>query len=176
MLSNRVRCPLEVVRLDAALGGGPLRQQPLEHAPRDPDHAVALADLNPRTPRPAARGIPVGVLGAGEDHRRLRRRLRRAYRVRPGTADQAGDPYAPYSPEDHGIGPEHGGRDAVLVVPGCSRQCAARQRWVSAWASKAALGLTNTGSGRRNIGGHPATAALGGAAGFKLHFVKAPYR
>ena len=33
--------PLEIVRLDAALGGGPLGQEPLEHAPRDPDHTAA---------------------------------------------------------------------------------------------------------------------------------------
>jgi hypothetical protein len=28
-----------------------------------------------------------------------------------GTADQAGDPYAPYSPRNNGIRPEHGGGD-----------------------------------------------------------------
>jgi hypothetical protein len=37
---------LEVVRLDAALGGGPLRKQTLEHAPRDPDVAAVLPDLD----------------------------------------------------------------------------------------------------------------------------------
>jgi hypothetical protein len=35
-------------------GVGPLREQPLEHAPRDPDHAVVLADLSTLTPRPPA--------------------------------------------------------------------------------------------------------------------------
>jgi hypothetical protein len=33
--------PLEGVRLDAPLGRGPLGQEPLEYAPRDPDHAAA---------------------------------------------------------------------------------------------------------------------------------------
>jgi hypothetical protein len=56
MLSNPG--PLEVVRLDAPLGGGPLREQALEH----PDHAVVLADLDPEFHR-LAFGIPAGVLG-----------------------------------------------------------------------------------------------------------------
>jgi hypothetical protein len=43
MLSNRAL--LEVVRLDASLGGGPLGQQALEDPPRD--DAAVLADLDP---------------------------------------------------------------------------------------------------------------------------------
>jgi hypothetical protein len=38
---------LQIVRLDALLGGGPLRQQALEYAPRNPDHPTVLADLDP---------------------------------------------------------------------------------------------------------------------------------
>ena len=53
---------LEVVRLDAPLGGGPLREQPLEHPPRDPDHPLILADLDPELDGPPF-SIPVGVLG-----------------------------------------------------------------------------------------------------------------
>ena len=57
MLSNRVR------RLDAPLGGGRLREQPLlEHAPGDRDHAVVLADLDTELHRLPV-GIPAGVLG-----------------------------------------------------------------------------------------------------------------
>jgi hypothetical protein len=41
--------PLEVVGLDAPLGGGPLWEQPLEDAPRHPDHAIVLADLDGET-------------------------------------------------------------------------------------------------------------------------------
>jgi hypothetical protein len=33
--------PLEIISLDAPLGGGPLGQEPPEYAPRDPDHAAA---------------------------------------------------------------------------------------------------------------------------------------
>ena len=54
--------PLEIVRFDAPLGGGPLWEQSLEHAPRDPDHAVVLADLDPEL-HGLAFGIPAGVLG-----------------------------------------------------------------------------------------------------------------
>jgi hypothetical protein len=43
---------LEVVRLNAAFGRGPLREQALEHAPWDPDHAAVLADLG---------GLPLGI-------------------------------------------------------------------------------------------------------------------
>ena len=39
--------PLEVVRLDAPLGGRPLWEEPLEHAPRVPNHALVLGDLDP---------------------------------------------------------------------------------------------------------------------------------
>jgi hypothetical protein len=49
----------------AALRGGPLREQPLEHAPRHPDHAVVLADLAPEL-HGRALGIPAGVLGKGK--------------------------------------------------------------------------------------------------------------
>jgi len=37
---------LEIVGLDAPLGGGPLGEQPLEHAPPHPDHTAVLADLD----------------------------------------------------------------------------------------------------------------------------------
>jgi hypothetical protein len=53
---------LEIVSLDAPLGGGPLREQPLEHALRDPDHAVVLADLDPEL-HGLPIGIPAGILG-----------------------------------------------------------------------------------------------------------------
>ena len=36
-----------MVRFDALLGGGPLREQPLKHPARDPCHAVVLPDLDP---------------------------------------------------------------------------------------------------------------------------------
>jgi len=36
----------------------------LEHAPRDPDHAVVLADLDPELDGLTV-GIPAGVLGEG---------------------------------------------------------------------------------------------------------------
>jgi hypothetical protein len=60
MLSNRVL--LEVVRLAASLGGGPLGQQALEEPPRDPDHATVLADLDPEL-HCLLLGIPMNVLG-----------------------------------------------------------------------------------------------------------------
>ena len=53
MVSNRVRWSS---RLDASLGGGPLREQALEYAPRDPDHAMVLADLDPEL-----HGLPLGI-------------------------------------------------------------------------------------------------------------------
>jgi len=59
--------PLEVVCLDAPLGGGPLRQQALEHAPRDPDNAAVLPDLYPELDGLPV-GVPVGVFGEGEEH------------------------------------------------------------------------------------------------------------
>jgi len=59
--------PLEVVRLGAARGSGPLRQYPLEHAPRDPDEAAVFPDLDG-----LVLGVPVGVFGEGEEQRRLR--------------------------------------------------------------------------------------------------------
>jgi len=62
---------LEIVRLDASLGGGPLGQQPLEDATRHPDHAAVLADLDPEFHRLLV-GIPSRVLGEGKEHRRLR--------------------------------------------------------------------------------------------------------
>jgi hypothetical protein len=46
---------LEIVRLDAALGGGPLGQQALEEAPRHSD-GVVLADLDPEL-----HGMPLGI-------------------------------------------------------------------------------------------------------------------
>jgi hypothetical protein len=60
--------PLEIVRLDAALGRGPLRQQALKHAPRHPDHAVVFADLDPELDG-LLLGVPAGVLGESEEHR-----------------------------------------------------------------------------------------------------------
>jgi hypothetical protein len=48
--------PLEIVRLDTPLGGGPLGQEALEHPSRDPDDAVVLADLDPELD-----GLPVGI-------------------------------------------------------------------------------------------------------------------
>jgi len=41
--------PLQAVRLDAQLGGWPLRQWALEHLPQHPDHAAVLADLDPNS-------------------------------------------------------------------------------------------------------------------------------
>jgi hypothetical protein len=38
---------LEIIRLDALPGRGPLGEQELEYAPRHPDHAAVLADLDP---------------------------------------------------------------------------------------------------------------------------------
>jgi hypothetical protein len=52
--------PLEIVGFDAPLGSRPLGAQPLEYAPRDPDHAAVFADLDPELHRPAARH-PAGV-------------------------------------------------------------------------------------------------------------------
>jgi hypothetical protein len=43
--------------VDAPLGGEPLREQPLKHAPRHPDQAAVLADLE-------LDGLPRGVLQA----------------------------------------------------------------------------------------------------------------
>jgi hypothetical protein len=37
-------------------GGGPLREQPLEDAPPDPDDAVVFADLDPKL-----HGLPLGI-------------------------------------------------------------------------------------------------------------------
>jgi hypothetical protein len=52
---------LEVVGFNAALGGGALRQYPLEHTARHPDDTPVLADLNPE-PHGLPVGIPAGVL------------------------------------------------------------------------------------------------------------------
>ena len=38
------------------LGSGPLAEQALEHAPRDPNHAAVLADLDPEL-----HGLPLGT-------------------------------------------------------------------------------------------------------------------
>ena len=73
MLSNRVL--LEVARLDASLGGGPLGQQPPEDPSRDPDNAAVLADLDPEL-YGLLLGVPVGVLGEGEEHLGSNRALR----------------------------------------------------------------------------------------------------
>jgi hypothetical protein len=53
--------PLEVVRL-RTVGSRAFREQPLKRAPRHPDHAAVLADLNPEL-HGLALGIPAGVLG-----------------------------------------------------------------------------------------------------------------
>jgi hypothetical protein len=53
---------LEVVRLNAALGSRPFREEALEHAPRDPDHAVVLADLDPELDG-LLLGVPVASSG-----------------------------------------------------------------------------------------------------------------
>src|SRR5262245_19674646 len=47
--------PLQVIGFDAPLRGGPVGQEPLEHAPRHPHHATVFADLDAETPPPAAR-------------------------------------------------------------------------------------------------------------------------
>ena len=39
--------------------------------PRDPEHAAVIADLDPELHR-LPPGIPAGVLGDGEEHRRFR--------------------------------------------------------------------------------------------------------
>jgi hypothetical protein len=57
------------------LGGGPLGEQPLEHAPRDPDHAVVPADLDPEL-HGLPLGIPAGVLGVAKPPLRPVRRSR----------------------------------------------------------------------------------------------------
>ena len=49
--------PLEVVRLIAALGRGPLGQGAAgTRSARDPDHAAVLADLDPELD-----GLPIGI-------------------------------------------------------------------------------------------------------------------
>jgi putative ABC transport system substrate-binding protein len=65
---------LEIVRLDAPLGGWPVGQEPLEDAPRDPDHAAVLPDLDPEH-----YGLPIGVSAAiirdGEEYHLASRKL-----------------------------------------------------------------------------------------------------
>ena len=63
------RC-VEAYYLHAPLGGGPLRKQTLEHAPRDPDDAAVLPDLDAEL-YGLLLGVPVGVLGEPEEQRRL---------------------------------------------------------------------------------------------------------
>jgi hypothetical protein len=64
-------CSLQVVCFNVAFGGGCVRQQALEHAPRYPHNAAVFADFyanfNSLPP-----GIPSGVIGKGEAHRRIR--------------------------------------------------------------------------------------------------------
>ena len=58
--------PLEIVGFDAPLGRGPLREEPLEHAPRHPDHTLVLADLDPELdsqPFGVSPGVPRGRQG-----------------------------------------------------------------------------------------------------------------
>ncbi|MGC1890896.1 MAG: sugar-transfer associated ATP-grasp domain-containing protein [Stellaceae bacterium] len=64
-------CSLQVVCFNAAFGGGCLRQQTLEHAPRYPHHAAEFADFNAKC-NSLPLGIPSGVIGKGEEHRRIR--------------------------------------------------------------------------------------------------------
>ena len=56
---------LELLRSDAPLG--PLRDQASEHAPRDPDHAVVPADLDPEL-----HGLPLGIPAASSGWRNPR--------------------------------------------------------------------------------------------------------
>jgi hypothetical protein len=64
-------CSLQVVCFNAAFGGGCVRQQALEHAPGYPHHAAVLADFNAEF-NSLPLGIPSGVIGKGEEHRRIR--------------------------------------------------------------------------------------------------------
>jgi hypothetical protein len=52
---------------ETPLGGGALRQQALEHAPRDPDHAAVFSDLDSEL-YGLPLSVPPGVLGKGEEH------------------------------------------------------------------------------------------------------------
>ena len=54
--------PLSVAGFNTPLWGGPLGEQPLEHAPRHSNHAAVLADLDPELHR-LPLGLPAGVLG-----------------------------------------------------------------------------------------------------------------
>ena len=62
------RCPLQVVRFNAALGGRCLPQEGLEHAPGYPHHAAVFTDFNAKL-NSLPLGIPSGVIGKGEEHR-----------------------------------------------------------------------------------------------------------
>src|SRR5271169_223555 len=64
-------CPLQMVCFNAAFGGGCLRQQALEHAPGYPHDAAIFADFNAEFDS-LPLGIPSGVIGKGEEHRRIR--------------------------------------------------------------------------------------------------------
>jgi hypothetical protein len=44
------------------VGDGSFREEALEHAPRDPDHAAVFADLDPELHR-LPLGVPAGILG-----------------------------------------------------------------------------------------------------------------
>jgi hypothetical protein len=57
---------LEIVGLNTPLRRWPLGEQALKHPPRDPDHAVVLADLDPEL-YGLPLGIPAGVFGEGEN-------------------------------------------------------------------------------------------------------------
>src|ERR1700757_2055923 len=63
--------PLKVVCFDASFRGGPLGQEPLKDPPRYPDHATVFADLDTEL-HGLVLGVPSGILGEGEEHRRLR--------------------------------------------------------------------------------------------------------
>ena len=58
--------PLKEGGRDAALRGGPLGQWTLEHAPRHPDDAAVLADLNRKLDGLPIR-VPTGVLGKAKN-------------------------------------------------------------------------------------------------------------
>ena len=73
---------MEIVRLDAPLGDGRLRAQPLEHPPGNPDHAAVLADLDPKLDG-LWTGIPACILGEGEENMGLRSRAERNATLSP---------------------------------------------------------------------------------------------
>jgi len=53
---------LAVVSLDALLRTGPVGEQALKDAPRDPDHTVVFADFDPNSAAGGGRGSRHGIL------------------------------------------------------------------------------------------------------------------